>query len=169
MEIKQQEQFTGFFRGDPHADLARYRDEQPVAPLTLPGGRIGWLVTRYDDVRLALADRRLVKDGLLSPVGYRTPVPAEIFAATARNMLTVDPPDHTRLRRLIQSAFTPRRIEELAGAVTAVADELLDSFATPGPHDVVAEFAFPLPIAVISELVGVAPAERDGFERRRQA
>jgi len=157
------EPFLGFFRGDVHSELAGYRERRPVAPLQLPDGRTGWLLTRYDDVRDALADPRLVKDGLLSPLGLRPQLPPDIYAATARNMLTVDPPDHTRLRRLLQGAFTARRIERLAPAITAIADRLIDDLATPGPHDLIEEFALPLPIAVISELLGVPTDDRGSF------
>ncbi|MFF0175906.1 cytochrome P450 family protein [Micromonospora profundi] len=157
------EPFLGFFRGDVHSELAGYRERRPVAPLRLPDGRTGWLLTRYDDVREALADPRLVKDGLLSPLGFRPQLPPDIYAATARNMLTVDPPDHTRLRRLLQGAFTARRIEGLTPAITAIADQLIDDLATPGAHDLIEEFALPLPITVISELLGVPAEDRGSF------
>lgn len=153
----------GFFRGGIHSELADYRERRPVAPLRLPDGRTGWLLTRHDDVRAALADPRLVKDGLLSPLGFRPQLPPDIYAATAKNMLTVDPPDHTRLRRLIQGAFTARRIARLMPAITAIADRLIDEIDTPGTHDLVAEFAYPLPITVISELLGVPENDRGIF------
>ncbi|MEU8256620.1 cytochrome P450 [Micromonospora inaquosa] len=134
-----------------------------MTPLRLPDGRTGWLLTRHDDVRRALADPRLVKDGLLSPLGFRPQLPPDIYAASAQNMLTVDPPDHTRLRRLVQGAFTARRIARLTPAITAIADQLIDELDTPGPHDLVSKFAFPLPITVISELLGVPAGDRDSF------
>ncbi|MFI6271819.1 cytochrome P450 [Micromonospora zamorensis] len=153
----------GFFHGDVHGQLADYRVRRPVAPLRLPDGRTGWLLTRHDDVRRALADPRLVKDGLVSPLGFRPQLPPDIYAATAQNMLTVDPPNHTRLRRLIQGAFTQRRIALLAPTITATADRLIDALDTPGKHDLIEEFAFPLPITVISELLGVPVDDRGDF------
>ncbi|GIF64110.1 cytochrome P450 hydroxylase [Asanoa ishikariensis] len=163
MEPTTQKPFLGFFDGDVHGQLADFRERWPVAPLRLPDGRTGWLLTRHDDVRRALADPRLVKDGLLSPLGFRPQLPPEVYAATAQNMLTVEPPDHTRLRRMIQGAFTPRRIGELAPAITATTDRLIDALDTPGTHDLVTEFAFPLPVAVISDLLGVPLDERGDF------
>ncbi|GIG00168.1 cytochrome P450 [Catellatospora citrea] len=146
-----------------HSELADYRQRRPVAPLRLPDGRTGWLLTRHDDVRRALADPRLVKDGLLSPLGFRPQLPPDIYAATAQNMLAVDPPNHTRLRRLVQGAFSARRIGRLTPAVTTIADRLIDELDTPGTHDLLAEFAFPLPITVISELLGVPAGDRGIF------
>ncbi|WP_199180241.1 cytochrome P450 [Verrucosispora sp. ts21] len=159
----QEEPFLGFFRGDVHRELASHREQRPVTPLRLPGGGTGWLLTRHDDVRKALADPRLVKDGQLSPLGLRPQLPPDIYAATAQNMLTVDPPDHTRLRRLIQGAFTARRIGRLVPAITATADHLIDELSTPGSHDLISKFAFPLPITVICELLGVPADDRGSF------
>jgi len=126
-----------------------------VTPLTLLDGRIGWLITRHDDVRRALTDPRLVKDGLLSPVGFRPVVPPDIDEATRHHMPVVNPPEHTRLRRAIQPAFTPGAMKALAPAVEAITNHLLEDFAKPGRHDVMKELAFPLPIAVIAEMLGV--------------
>jgi cytochrome P450 len=155
--------FAGFFEGDVYDVLSDLREQQPVAPLTLLDGRIGWLLTRHDDVRQALADPRLVKDGLLSPVGYQPVVPPDIDEATRHHMLVVNPPEHGRLRRSIQPAFTPGAMKALAPAVQSITDRLLDSFVTPGSHDLLAELAFPLPITVIAEMLGVPEADREMF------
>jgi len=158
-----QQPFVGFFLDDPHEVLRRIRVEQPVAPLPLPDGRTGWLVTRYDDVRRALADPRLSKGGLISPLGLRPPMPPDVWSASERHLLASDPPDHTRLRRLVQAAFTTHRVEAMSGAIGGIVDRLLDGLATPGQHDLVREVAFPLPIAVICELLGVPAADRATF------
>ncbi|MEV6637000.1 cytochrome P450 [Actinoplanes sp. NPDC051470] len=159
------EPFAGFLTEDIYDVLAVYREQQPVAPLTLPDGRTGWLLTRHDDVRRALTDPRLTKDGLLSPVGYRPVVPPDIDEATRHHMLVVNPPDHSRLRRAVRPAFTPGAIAALTPAVRAITDRLLDDLARPGRHDLMAELAFPLPIAVISEMLGVPAEDRDDFAR----
>ncbi|MEV6847157.1 cytochrome P450 [Actinoplanes sp. NPDC051411] len=90
-------------------------------------------------------------------------IPADIDEATRHHMLVVNPPEHGRLRRAVQAAFTPGAIKALAPAVRAITDRLLDDFVRPGRHEVMAELAFPLPIAVISEMLGVPVADRDAF------
>ncbi|SBT52826.1 cytochrome P450 family protein [Micromonospora auratinigra] len=155
--------FVGFFHGDPHEVLRRIRQEQVVAALPLPDGRTGWLVTRYEHVRAALADPGLSKGELISPLGMRPPMPADVWAATERHMLAADQPDHTRLRRLVQAAFTPGRVDGMTAFVTDVTDRLLDGLAEPGVHDLIREVAFPLPIAVICELLGVPVDDRATF------
>src|SRR5439155_24699436 len=88
--------------------------------------------------------------------------------AFARHMLSVNPPDHTRLRRLVSAAFTPRRVEELRPHVQAIIDDLLDEIAAAGPDatiDLIGAFAFPLPFTVICELLGVAEPDRGDLGR----
>jgi len=154
--------FSPEFIDDPHAGYEVLRRESPVRPIELPTGVTGWLVTRYDDVRRALADPRLSKGGLTSPAGY-TELPADIQAGLSRHMLTADPPDHTRLRRLVSAAFTARRIEALRPRIQKITDELLDAIAGHDQLDLIDEFAFPLPLQVICELLGVPMADRTSF------
>ncbi len=152
------------FESDPHEVYAQLRADRPVHPIALPTGATGWLVTRYDDVRQALLDPRLSKGGMVSPVGYRPPdVPPEILAGTQHHMLTTDPPDHTRLRRLVAAAFTMRRVERLRPRIQEITDELLDAMAGPEPVDLITALAFPLPIQVICELLGVPATDQDSF------
>jgi cytochrome P450 len=155
--------FAGFHSDDTHDLLERLRAERPATPLTLPDGRVSWLLTRYEDVRQALADPRLVKDGLTAPLGFRPRLTPDMADVMSRMLLSVDPPDHTRLRRLIQPVFTGRRIEALTASITDIAGRLVDDLARPGEHDFLAEFAFPLPIQVISELIGVPREDHDTF------
>src|SRR4051794_12839730 len=89
--------FEQLFEADPYPVYEQLRADDPVRPIALPTGVTGWLVTRYDDVRRALADPRLSKGGIVSPVGYVAELPPDVQAAATRHMLTVDPPDHTRL------------------------------------------------------------------------
>jgi cytochrome P450 len=137
--------------------LERLRYEQPVCPVALADGTRIWLVTRHDDARRALTDprlsNRLARGTFLSGHG----------GATSEHMLVADPPDHTRLRRLVSAGFTARRIERLEPRIAAIAEALLDKMAGAGEVDLIDAYAFPLPIQVICELLGIPPADRDHF------
>jgi cytochrome P450 len=143
---------------DPDSVHARLRAERPVSAVIMPGGTPAWLVTGYGEARAALTDPRLRK----SMPGWR-PDPESIYAALDGHMLNSDPPDHERLRRLVNKAFTARRVEELRPRVTSIAAGLLDDMSTRREVDLLASFAFPLPITVICELLGVPVADRDDF------
>ncbi len=130
------------------------------------GGVRVWLVTRYADARALLSDPRLSKDytrmvALLPPGG------AGLYGSALNiNMLSADPPDHTRLRKLVAQAFTMRAVERLRPRVIEIADELLhrvERLARAGPVDLISTYATPLPMAVISELLGVPETYRDRF------
>ncbi|MGH3963149.1 MAG: cytochrome P450 family protein [Pseudonocardiaceae bacterium] len=142
-----------------HATYAELAATGPVHRIVLPTGEPAWLITGYDEARKALHDPRLVKsDATLANIG-RGLLPPEVFAAISRHMLTCNPPDHTRLRRLVTAAFTRRRVEELAPRIQQITDELLDTIATAAQVDLIDAFAYPLPLTVICELLGV-PTER---------
>ena len=99
------------FKADPFGFYARLRAEEPVYRVTLPDRQQAWLVTRYDDVSLVLKDERFAKDRfriLSSDQLAKQPWMPKMFRPLGRNMLDVDPPDHTRLRALVQQAFSPR-------------------------------------------------------------
>jgi cytochrome P450 len=155
--------FTQAFEDDPHQIYEQLRLDGPIRPVVLPTGGTGWLVTRYDDVRRLLGDPRLSKGGVVSPIGYLVDLPDDIQQGLTRHMLTADPPDHTRLRRLVTAGFTTRRIEALRPRVQEIADELLDEMAGRARVDLIDEFAFPLPLQVICELLGVPIADRVEF------
>ena len=138
---------------------ARLRAQRPVSPVIMPGGTPAWLVTGYAEARAALADPRLSKT---CRAGTRSP--DSIFAALDLHMLNSDPPDHERLRKLVNKAFTARRVERLRPRITAITAALLDDMSTASREvDLLASFAFPLPITVICELLGVPVADRDDF------
>ncbi len=139
---------------------ARLRAQRPVSAVIMPGGTPAWLVTGYAEARAALADPRLRK----SPPGWHPP-PDSIYAALEGHMLNSDPPDHARLRRLVNKAFTARRVERLRPRIAAITAELLDEMSTQREVDLLASFAFPLPITVICELVGIPVADRDDFRK----
>jgi cytochrome P450 len=143
---------------DPYSVHARLRAQRPVSAVIMPGGLPAWLVTEYAEARAALADPRLRK----TVPGWH-PEPDSIFGALDRHMLNSDPPDHERLRRLVNKAFTARRVERLRPRITAIAAELLDAMPTGREVDLLAWFAFPLPITVICELLGIPVADRDDF------
>jgi len=143
---------------DPYSVHARLRAQQPVAQVIMPGGTPAWLVTGYAEARAALTDPRLGK----LPKGWR-PDPDSPVASFDLHMLNLDPPDHDRLRKLVNKAFTARRVEELRPRITAVTAALLDDMSTRREVDLLASFAFPLPITVICELLGVPVADRDQF------
>jgi cytochrome P450 len=152
------------FQADPHPIYADWRRTGPVRRTRLPSGLTAWLVTRYEDGRRALADPRLSKQSAYS-VGSSSAAtqasrPGEILS---RHMLAVDPPDHTRLRRLVSAAFTARRIESLRPRIEEITRDLLDAVEGRERADLIDAFAFPLPIQVICELLGVPPADRDAF------
>ncbi|MGX1970866.1 cytochrome P450 family protein [Streptomyces kronopolitis] len=146
---------------DPHAAYAALREAGPVHRITGADGSPAWLVTRYDDVRSALADPRLSLDKRhAGPGGYRG---FALPPALDANLLNMDPPDHTRVRRLVVKAFTPGRVETLRAPVRRVADELLDAMAGRGRADLIADYAGPLPITVICDLLGIPQRDRRDF------
>jgi cytochrome P450 len=162
---------TDYFQ-DPLAYFRRMREEGPVTPVMLPHGERAWLVTRYAEVRAALADPRLHKDwaGKLTSPDW---VPNEVTAYLAVHMLNSDPPDHTRLRKLVSKAFTARRVAGLRPRIEEITASLLDAIETRSPAaagtgetvDLIEAFAFPLPVTVICELLGVPARDRDQFRR----
>ncbi|WEB39325.1 cytochrome P450 [Streptomyces yunnanensis] len=146
---------------DPYAALAALREAGPVHRIAGTDGQPAWLVTRYDDVRSALADPRLSLDKRhATPGNYRG---FALPPALDANLLNMDPPDHTRIRRLVVKAFTPRRVEALRAPVRRIADDLLDAMAAKGRAELVADYAGPLPITVICDLLGIPAEHRRDF------
>ena len=149
---------------DPFPLFADVRKLGAVHRTTLADGHEAWLIVRYDEAMAALNDSRLSKD-MHAALAEGSGVVAEGLPGPefARHMLTVDPPHHTRLRRLVSSAFSPRRVEALGPRIQSITDDLLDDIAARGPDqrvDLVTTFAFPLPFTVICELLGVPQADR---------
>ena len=143
---------------DPYSVHARLRAEHPVAQVIMPGGTPAWLITGYAQARAALTDPRLLK----MPKGWR-PESDSLFAALDLHLLNSDPPDHERLRKLVNKAFTARRVEQLRPRITAITEALLDDMSARQEVDLLTAFAFPLPVTVICELLGVPVADRDQF------
>ncbi|AXB44116.1 cytochrome P450 family protein [Amycolatopsis albispora] len=160
------------FMQDPHAVAEVFRREGPARPVVMPRGLRGWVVTGYHEARALLADPRLSKDaGRISEL-FETQVdhrdgeesPRTFASALTAHMLNSDPPEHTRLRKLVNKAFTPKSVERLRPRIEQITDALLDQMeAAGGEVDLLETFAFPLPITVICELLGVPEAERAAF------
>jgi cytochrome P450 len=142
--------------------FATLQDEQPICRVRLPFGGDAWLVTRYEDSRKVLSDSRFSRARTLhADIPRMFPEPDE-----AESILSMDPPDHTRLRRLVGQAFTARRIEELRPRVTEIVSELLDQMEQHGPPaDVVEMLGRQLPSAVICEVLGVRLENRERFRQ----
>ncbi|WP_435878012.1 cytochrome P450 family protein [Streptosporangium canum] len=152
------------FGRDPYAAYAALREKGPVHPIEFPPGVDGFLVVDYEHGRRALNDPRLSKNPFEGPEAFRA-ILSQGNPVLAHNMLNSDPPDHTRLRRLVSKAFTPRRTESLRPRVQEITDRLIDAMAVKGHADLLDDFAFPLPITVICELLGVPVEDRDDFRR----
>jgi cytochrome P450 len=139
--------------GGPEEVAARLLAEPDgVHRAVLADGARVWVVSRHDDVRRLLADPRLALDKRVSRGGYRG---FQLPAALDANLLNMDGADHARLRRLVVSAFTARRIDSLAQPIQASCDALIDAFPPAGSADLIDVYSAPLPVAVISDLLGV--------------
>jgi pimeloyl-[acyl-carrier protein] synthase len=145
------------FVADPYPTYHRLRAGEPVhhSPLGF------WVLTRYDDVVMALRDPRLAKEAIAAFVAARfgAPVPA-----MGLSMLDRDPPDHTRLRSLVSKAFTPRVVEGLRPRIQQIVDGLLERARGAGGMDLIEEFAYPIPVIVICEMLGVPVEDHERFK-----
>jgi cytochrome P450 len=155
--------FTATGAAERQAAYAALAATGPVHRITLPTGDPAWLITGYHEVRQALHDRRLVKSELVLTTTGRDVVAPDGLAVMTRHMLNNNPPDHTRLRRLVATAFTPRRVQQLAPRIQQITDELLDAMAGAAQVNLIDSFAYPLPITVICELLGVPAQRRSEF------
>ncbi len=154
------------FKSNPYPFYAQLRAQSPVFRMEGPNGRPIWLITDYELAAMVLKDPRFAKDRARSLTeeqrANRRPM-SETFALFNPNMLSIDPPDHTRLRALVQKAFTPRLVESMRVRIQAIADELIDRVQAHGEMELIADFAFPLPITVIGEILGIPDEDRTRF------
>ncbi|MEV0008759.1 cytochrome P450 [Streptomyces sp. NPDC051840] len=145
------------FQANPYPYYAKMRTEGPVHAVRTDDFERIWMIVGYEEARAALADQRFSKD-------WRT---TQTWSASSNpinaNMLEMDAPHHTRLRKLVAREFTPRRVEALRPRVEQITGELLDAMVPAGSADLVDAFAFPLPMTVICELLGVPDMDRDAF------
>ncbi|GAA4933538.1 cytochrome P450 [Streptomonospora halophila] len=163
---------------DPYTGFGRLRETEPVTLGRNLDGSPLWIVTRHEDVRAVLDDPRFANDPLSVP-GIETDKRAELLvrmglseeyvAYMADTLLDADPPDHTRLRKLVSRAFTVRRVNALRPRVEQITDDLLDRLpdhaGDDGTVDLIEHFAYPLPITVICEMVGVPEEDRPLWRR----
>ncbi|MGW4246025.1 cytochrome P450 family protein [Nocardia sp. NPDC004722] len=156
------------FFADPHAHYRRWRERGPVRRVRFPDGIVRWVVLDHAAGRAALSDPRLCKDAAATDAllsAKRGTAPSDPSAlALLTHMLNTDPPGHTRLRKLITGAFTPRRIAALRPRIEEITAELLDALEGRTEADLLREFAEPLPITVICELLGIPLADRAEFQ-----
>ncbi|MBM4441119.1 MAG: cytochrome P450 [Candidatus Rokubacteria bacterium] len=146
------------FIADPYPTYHRLRAEDPVHEHPLGF----WVLTRYDDVVASLRDPRLLKEAIPAFVAARLGV--EPTPKSSMSMLDRDPPDHTRLRGLVSTAFTPRVVEKLRPHVQEIVDGLIERVAGKGEMDLIEDFAYPLPVIVICEMLGVPVADQERFK-----
>ncbi|MFG2428219.1 cytochrome P450 [Streptomyces sp. NPDC048590] len=155
--------FPGTSYRGPDPLFTRLRAERPVVRVRWSGGGHAWLVTRHEDIRSVLDDTRFSRAASYAP---EAPSFSGLFQAPPGMIISLDPPDHTRLRVLAEKAFSPARIQGMRPRVQELAGRLLDTLdkeADGGPVDLVEGFAAPLAMAVICELLGVPEEDRERF------
>jgi cytochrome P450 len=155
------------FKRDPFPTYAKLLMDTPVARFRASGpaggNAVSFAITRYADVSALIRDKRFVKDTVnagLPPIrvpGFIRPL--------MRNMLAMDDPDHARLKKLVMAAFTPKRVEMMRERTKAISAQLLDRLAGRDQFDLIADYALPLPVTVISDLLGVPQPDQIKFAR----
>ena len=163
-----QSQFDLFgpeFKRNPFPTFARMRQDAPIYGHEAPNGTTIWYITRYDHVLSVLRDEtNFCKDprntGVATTSGSASRK-TSMHRLINENMLFSDPPDHTRLRSLVSQAFTPQRIEQQSGFINAVTNDLIDRFQFAQEVDLIESFALPMPVFVISRLLGIPDEDRE--------
>ena len=160
---------------DPYVRYAELRTQAPLHRIHLPDGRLAWLVTRYEDIAAILLDHdHFSNRAMVSQTGnlpQLSPKGADVMSLFSLIMSSSDPPDHTRLRALVEKAFARPLVSDLRPYIQALSDELLDAVETRAratgrrTMDLVADYGFPLPAAVIMQLLGVPPEDRGNIRR----
>ncbi len=161
---------------NPFPPYARLRDSAPVARARSKQllGAEGYMLTRYDGVMLLHSDVRFSSDTMGQNDSWLLRHLPRMFRLLADSMVYKDDPDHARLRRLVNKAFTPRMVQEMSQDIEQIVDELLGGLSGRDTVDLVADFAIPLPLSVISRMLGVSASDRDripypdGAIRRRR-
>src|SRR4029453_6757315 len=153
------------FLDDPYPTFARLRDQAPV--FWSEKGKY-WIVSRYQDASAILRDLHYEKGiqrwKAFNPLVKIVPQLSEQLKFRGKSMLNQDPPDHTRLRSLVNKAFTPTMVNQMRSHIESIANDLLDEVEMRREMDLVAEFAFVLPVTVIAEMLGIPPKDRDQFK-----
>jgi cytochrome P450 len=160
------------FKANPFPLFADLRASHPVYRTALPDKTPIWLLTRYEDVAALLKDERFVKDkrkALTAEQLRKMPWVPPMFRPLERNMLDLDPPDHTRLRTLVHKAFTPSLVSRMRDRIQDLADELLTQVMDKGECDLIRDYALPLPMTIITEILGVPTQDRNKFHKWSKA
>jgi cytochrome P450 len=161
MDLRAESPFaTAAFKANPYSFYQELRTHAPVTQTQLPDGTVVYVVSRYEDVLAGLKDERLIKN-----IHNARP---DANAGIARmmndaSMLKADPPQHTRLRALAHAAFTPKFVQQLRPRIQEIADQLVDAVQDQAGMDLISDFAFPLPITVICEMLGVPASDAHFF------
>jgi cytochrome P450 len=146
--------------GEPVPGVRALVGGRPVSRVALPDGSMAWLITGFEEARQAVIDQRFSRALAVAP--GRSPRGTDVLAAGS--ILGLDPPEHTRLRKLVGRAFTARRIEAMRPRIAGIVTELIDALARrPQPADLVSGFALPLPVTVICEMLGVPTQDMEQF------
>jgi len=161
-------EFNPFAPGMLADPYAMYRALREQAPIYRSEMMESWILTRYDDIDAVLTDSRFSSDRTRAKTRFAQMIreQQEQYGpmSSAQTMLTSDPPDHTRLRRLVSKAFTPRAVENLRPRIQEIIDYLLDEAGKSGEFDIIHELAYPLPVIVIAEMLGVPAEDRHRFK-----
>jgi nocardicin N-oxygenase len=154
--------FAEDLSADSAPELARRRAEAPLARVRLPDGQLAWLALRYADVRLVFSDPRFSREAATRP-GAPSVSPS---AAVPGMLIGLDPPEHTRIRRLVSRAFSVRTIDQKRSRIQEIVDGLVDDLREHGaPADLVSLFSYPLALTVITEILGVPYRDRGQFQQ----
>lgn len=152
--------FTKQFNKDPHPAYDKFRETEPIKRTVLPDGQVCWVVTKYEDnLEILLDFKNFSKD-----ITKTSDSDEHNESAFLQNMLFKDPPDHKRLRSLVQKAFTPSLIEDMRDSIQLIADEAINEIGDKESFELIEEFAFPVPIFVLCELLGVPKKDRVKFQ-----
>jgi cytochrome P450 len=179
LATKSTEIFSPAFYENPYPSFDYLREHEPVARVINPSGHPMVLLTRYDDVLATLKDSRFskhplgragIEDMLPLPTVLKPmimpllkPILSRTFGPMSNNMLDLDDPDHARMKNLVHKAFTPRLIGAMQARIEELVDGLLDKAQAKGEMEFIADFAFPLPITVIAEILGVPAQDHQKF------
>jgi cytochrome P450 len=163
--VKSIDLFAPDFKDQAYQLYQKLREEDPVHQITMPNGLTGWIISRYEDGARLLKDSRLLSNphSLFTPQQVQSFFPLQKKSFFYKHLLNVDPPDHTRLRSLVQKSFTPSAVEQLRSRIQRIADELLEPLLEQKQFDLIESYAFPLPIFVISEMLGIPKEDRNKF------
>jgi cytochrome P450 len=156
--------FGPAFDADPSPAYDWLRANSPVHRVDFPGGAWAWLITKYDDAVAALENPVLAKNPVRADPRWQQSemgLPLDHRPSLVASMINADPPDHARLRRSVTGAFTTRRIRRLREHAQQLTNDMLDRIAARGYGDLVTELAYPLPMAIICDLLGVPEADRE--------